>query len=88
MSYLEKVRLIKLNDTKKYFEYIKEVLLKNTKMVDYIDYIPFVYDDDLLRKMCDKEEIDMHYSSSYYVEGNYNPYMPLNKLVFSRRKVK
>ena len=88
MLYLEKAKLIKLNDTKKYLEYIKGTLLKDSKVVDYTYYIPFDYDDNLLKRMCEKEGINMEYASSYYNEGKYNPYMPLDKLVFTRRKVK
>lgn len=88
MSNEEKLGLLKLNDTKRYIAYIKEVLAKDSKMVDYTNFIPFVYDEELLKRMCDKEGIEMTYSSSYYVEGQYNPYMPMDKLVFTRKKVK
>lgn len=88
MSNEQKISLLKLNDTKRYIAYIKEELAKNSKMVDYTNFIPFVYDDELLKEMCNNEGIDMTYSSSYYVEGKYNPYMPLDKLVFTRKKVR
>lgn len=88
MSNEQKISLLKLNDTKRYIAYIKEELAKNSKMVDYTNFIPFVYDDELLKEMCNNEGIDMTYSSSYYVEGKYNPYMPLDKLVFTRKKAR
>ncbi len=88
MSKEEKIKLIILNDTKKYLEHIKDVLANDLEMVDYTYYIPFLYDEELLKKMCEKEGIDMHYSSSYYTEGKYNPYMPLDKLIFTRKKGK
>ena len=88
MSNEEKVKLLKVRDTKRYLEYIKDVLALDSKMVDYTYYIPFIYDDELLKQMCEKEGIEMSYSSSYYVEGKYNPYMPLDKLVFTRKRVK
>lgn len=88
MAYMEKDKLLILRETEKYLKYIKEVLKVDSSMVDYTYYIPFIYDDALLKEMCNKEGIDMSYSSSYYVEGKYNPYMPLDKLIFSRKKVK
>lgn len=88
MSDEEKVLLLKKEETIKYLNYIKETLKKDFEHVDYTYYIPFFYDDEMLKEMCDKEGIDMKYSSSYFVEGKYNPYMPLDKLIFSKRKVR
>ena len=84
----EKFRIIMDNDTTKYFEYIKGVLASESKMTDYTYHIPFNYDENKLKKMCEAEGIDMAYSSSYYIDGGYNPYMPTDKLVFSRKKVR
>lgn len=84
----KEVGLFVLKETERYLKYIKEVLKVDSSMVDYTNFIPFEYDDALLKQMCNEEGIDMNYSSSYYVEGKYNPYMPLDKIVFSRRKVK
>ncbi len=83
-----KLGLLKKEETLKYLKYIKSILVEDHEMVDYIDYIPFSYDEYMLKEMCDKEGIDMRYSSSYSVEGKYNPYMPLDKLTFSRKRVK
>ena len=88
MTDMEKAGLLRIKETEKYLKHIKEVLEVDSSMTDYTNYIPFVYDDALLKKLCDEEGINMSYSSSYYVEGKYNPYMPLDKLVFSRKKVK
>jgi len=88
MSNEEKINILKMRDTKRYLEYIKEVLAKDTEMVDYTYYIPFIYDENMLKEMCEKEGIEMKYSSSYFAEGKYNPYMPLDKLTFSRKRVK
>lgn len=88
MTNMEKSGLLRLRETEKYLKYIKEVLKVDSSMVDYTNFIPFAYDDVILKQMCDEEGIDMSYSSSYFVEGKYNPYMPLDKIVFSRKKVK
>lgn len=85
MTNEQKIGLLELQPTKEYLEYIKACLKVDPELVDYTYYIPFLYDEKLLKQMCEEEGISMNYSSSYYVEGKYNPYMPLDKLVFTRK---
>ena len=78
--------LIKLNETEKYFNIIKEHLSKESSYVDNLFFIPFDYDDFILEDMCENEEIDMWYSSSYGDDKNiYNPYCVNDKIHFKKR---
>ena len=88
MTINEKCGVIMEEGTKNYFEHIKDVLANKSKMIECTSYIPFVYDEMKLKQMCEKEGINMNYASSYRDDEKYNPYMPLDKLVFTRKRVK